>query len=128
MLAVVPTFDAVGVPPRDPVLVLNAAQEGLCAMENCSVRWRGSVVVGVKEYACPTVTLVAGDPEIVGRSRYTVAADAVSLYVVAATAKIKATTNVKRCDLRAGKSTLRMLCKPPGNVLITSKRPRFARE
>jgi hypothetical protein len=66
MPEVVPTFAAVGVPLSCPVALLKLAQEGWLVMEKVRVLPDGSVVVGVKEYAVPTVTLVAGEPEIVG--------------------------------------------------------------
>ena len=63
---VVPTSPATGVPLSCPLLVLKLAQEGLLVIEKVRVLPDGSVVVGVKEYAVPTVTLVFGEPEIVG--------------------------------------------------------------
>jgi hypothetical protein len=45
---------------------LKLAQAGLLAMEKVRLLPDGSVVVGVNEYAVPTVTLVSGEPEIVG--------------------------------------------------------------
>jgi hypothetical protein len=63
---VVPTSPAPGVPLSCPLLVLKLAQEGLLVIEKARVLPDGSVVVGVKEYAVPTVTLVPGEPEIVG--------------------------------------------------------------
>ena len=61
-----PTFAAAGAPLSRPLTVLKLAQEGLLAMENVRVLPEGSVAVGVNEYAVPAVTLVAGEPEIVG--------------------------------------------------------------
>ena len=63
---VVPTSPAPGVPLSCPLPVLKLAQEGLLMIEKVRVLPDGSVVVGVKEYAVPTVTLVFGEPEIVG--------------------------------------------------------------
>ena len=63
---VVPTSAAVGVPLSCPVAVLKLAQDGWLVIENVRAPPNGSVVVGVKEYAAPTVTLVFGEPEIVG--------------------------------------------------------------
>ena len=63
---VVPTSPATGVPLSCPLLVLKLAQEGLLVIEKMRVLPDGSVVVGVKEYAVPTITLVFGEPEIVG--------------------------------------------------------------
>ena len=61
-----PTSAAVGLPLSCPVAALKLAQAGLFAMENVRLLADGSVVVGVKEYDVPTVTLVPGEPEIVG--------------------------------------------------------------
>jgi len=63
---VVPTSAAVGVPLSCPVAVLKLVQGGWLVIENVRVLPDGTVVVGVKEYAMPTVTLVFGEPEIVG--------------------------------------------------------------
>jgi hypothetical protein len=68
---VVPTFALVGVPLSRPVVVLNVAQAGLFRMLNVSVSPSLSVAVGWKEYACPTATVVAGVPEILGRAAST---------------------------------------------------------
>jgi hypothetical protein len=54
------------VPLSCPVAVLKLAQAGLFAMENVKLFPEGSVVIGVNEYAVATVTLVSGEPEIVG--------------------------------------------------------------
>jgi len=54
------------VPLSRPVVVLKLAQEGLLTMENVRMLPDGSVAVGVNEYAVPAVTLVPGEPEIVG--------------------------------------------------------------
>jgi hypothetical protein len=54
------------VPLSCPFVVLKLAQAGLFAMENVKLFPDGSVVVGVNEYAVPTVMLVPGEPEIVG--------------------------------------------------------------
>jgi hypothetical protein len=66
MPEVVATSAAVGVPLNCPVAVLKLAHGGWLMIENVRVLADGSVVVGVKEYAVPTVTLVFGEPEIVG--------------------------------------------------------------
>src|SRR6185503_15238233 len=57
---------AVGVPASRPVAVLKVAQLGRFAIANVSVPPSGSLAVGVKAYAVPTVTVVAGVPEIAG--------------------------------------------------------------
>jgi hypothetical protein len=62
----VPTSVAAGVPLNCPVALLKPAQPGFPVMENVRLFPAGSLVVGVKEYAVPTVTLVPGVPEIVG--------------------------------------------------------------
>ena len=136
MRDVVPAFAVVGVPVSAPVLELKPAQAGLLEMKNRNVRLRGSVAVGVKEYACPTVAVVAGVPEIVGRRRRACEDQSVVLRVPATevslasaqtvTAKAKATTNVKRCDVRAIESNRCMCC--PGDVLITMRDLELARE
>jgi hypothetical protein len=66
MLEVVPTLAACGVPESCPVLVLKLAQAGGLATEKVRVLPLGSVVEGVKLYAEPAVTDVAGVPLIVG--------------------------------------------------------------
>ncbi len=60
------TSVAVGVPDNLPVLRSNVAQPGLFAMPKPSVWPSGSEAVGTNEYGWPTVTVVAGVPEIVG--------------------------------------------------------------
>ena len=66
MPEVVPASAAAGVPLSCPVALLKAAQLGLLLMEKVRVPPEGSLAVGVKEYAVPTVALVPGVPEIVG--------------------------------------------------------------
>src|SRR5687767_6917653 len=66
MLDVLPTLDEVGVPESRPVEVLNVAQLGRFWIENCSELPSGSLATGVKLYALPAVTLVAGVPVMVG--------------------------------------------------------------
>jgi len=66
MPEVVPTSAAVGVPLSCPLVVLKLAHEGWWLMEKVRELPDGSVVVGTKEYAVPTVTLVFGEPEMVG--------------------------------------------------------------
>jgi hypothetical protein len=61
-----PTFEALGVPDKRPVVVLNAAHDGLFAMLNVSALPFGSLAVGVNAYALPAVTERAGEPLIVG--------------------------------------------------------------
>jgi hypothetical protein len=66
MFANVPTFVDAGVPCSRPVVVLNVAQLGRFTMLNVSVPPSGSLAVGWNEYAVPAVTVVGGEPEIVG--------------------------------------------------------------
>jgi hypothetical protein len=66
MPASVPTLAAAGVPLSRPLPVLKPAQDGLLTMEKVRACPEGSVAVGVNEYAVPAVTLVPGEPEIVG--------------------------------------------------------------
>jgi hypothetical protein len=66
MFEYVPTCEAVGVPLKRPFDVLKVAQDGRFEMLNVSRSPLGSLAVGVNEYALPTRTDVAGDPEIVG--------------------------------------------------------------
>jgi hypothetical protein len=66
MFANVPTFALVGVPCNRPVVVLNVAHVGRFVMLNVSVPPSGSLAAGVNEYATPAVTVVGGEPEIVG--------------------------------------------------------------
>ena len=66
MLLVVPTLLAVGVPCSRPVVVLNVVQLGWFVMLKVSVPPSESLAVGVNEYAVPAVTVVGGEPEIVG--------------------------------------------------------------
>ena len=46
--------------------MLKIAHAGLFVIENVRLLADGSVVVGVKEYAFPAVTLVGGVPDMVG--------------------------------------------------------------
>ena len=55
-----------GVPESLPVVVLNVAHVGLFWMLYMSVSPSGSAPDGWKLYAEPAITLVAGEPEIVG--------------------------------------------------------------
>ena len=66
MPEVVPTAVVAGVPDSWPEAMLNVAQLGLFCTLKLRVLPLGSVVVGVKLYAVPAVTEVAGVPEIVG--------------------------------------------------------------
>ena len=66
MLAYAPTSAAAGVPDSSPVAVLKFAQEGSFCIENVRACPCGSVAVGLKLYAVPAVTAVAGVPLIVG--------------------------------------------------------------
>jgi hypothetical protein len=66
MLGKLPAFAVDGVPLSWPFVVLNVAQLGLFVIEKLSVPPRGLDAVGVKLYACPDRTEVAGAPEIVG--------------------------------------------------------------
>jgi hypothetical protein len=68
MLANVPTFAAAGVPWSRPVVELKVAQAGRLAMLKVSVPPSPSLAVGVNEYAVPTVAVVGGVPEMVGRA------------------------------------------------------------
>jgi hypothetical protein len=61
-----PVVPAGGVPDSRPVLVSNAAQLGLPAIENVNVLPSGSLAVGTNVYAVPASTLVIGTPEITG--------------------------------------------------------------
>jgi hypothetical protein len=54
------------VPESCPVLALKLAQPGLFVIEKLSVLPLGSVVVGVKLYAEPAVTVAGGLPLMVG--------------------------------------------------------------
>jgi hypothetical protein len=56
----------VGVPLNRPVELLNVAHAGLFAMANVSTSPLASLAVGVKLYAVPACTDVAGDPPITG--------------------------------------------------------------
>jgi hypothetical protein len=66
MLVYVPTLDVLGVPDNLPVNRSNEAQPGLWLMLKRSGSPFGSLADGVKLYALPGATEVAGDPEIVG--------------------------------------------------------------
>ena len=64
---VVPMWAAVGVPCKEPVVVLNVAHAGVVLMLNVSVVPAfGSLAVGVNEYGAPATTLVGGAPEMLG--------------------------------------------------------------
>ena len=62
----VPTSDAAGVPVSFPVLVLNAAHEGLPVMAKVSLLALASEALGWNVYASPTTAWVPGVPEMVG--------------------------------------------------------------
>src|SRR5688500_3896210 len=66
MFPEVPTSASVGVPVRRPVVVLNAAQDGMPSMRNVSVLPSGSDAVGWKRYAVPSVSEVSGVPLMFG--------------------------------------------------------------
>lgn len=66
MLESVPTSLLVGVPVSSPVKVLKLAHDGMFLMENVRVPPLGSETVGVKAYACCSLTVVIGVPEMVG--------------------------------------------------------------
>ena len=66
MLLNVPTLLEDGVPVRRPFAVLKLAQLGRFLIENPSEFPSRSLAVGLKEYAEPAFTLVAGVPVIVG--------------------------------------------------------------
>lgn len=74
----VPTSALAGEPLSCPVMAENVAQFGLFVMENVSVSPAGPLAVGVKIYALPAVTDVAGVPLIVSvaGSAFTVTANA----------------------------------------------------
>ncbi len=59
-----PASLAEGVPLKRPVAAAKAAHVGAFCIENVRVAPAASVVVGVKMYAVPTVTVVCGVPEI----------------------------------------------------------------
>ena len=66
MFVNVPTYELGGVPLKVPVDVLKLAQPGRFCTLKLRVMPAGPLAVGVKEYACPAVTCVAGVPLIVG--------------------------------------------------------------
>jgi hypothetical protein len=57
---------APGVPASLPVEVLNVAHDGLLRIENVSGLPSGSLAVGWKEYAVPTLAVLGGVPVMVG--------------------------------------------------------------
>jgi hypothetical protein len=59
-------LDAVGVPDSRPVVVLKLAHVGRFTMLKVSALPLASAAVGVNEYALPTATDVAGEPDMVG--------------------------------------------------------------
>jgi hypothetical protein len=65
MFEYVPTLPAEGLPESCPVLLLKVAHEGWLLIAKTRVRPDVALADGVNEKACPAVTLVAGDPEIV---------------------------------------------------------------
>lgn len=67
-------YAAVGVPFRLPFAVLKVAQDGLFEILKPSVSPSASVAVGVKLYALPACTEVAGVPLMVGARFVTVVA------------------------------------------------------
>lgn len=67
-LPYVPTLSAVGVPDRVPLVLSKLAHDGRLVIEKVSALPCGSDAVGVKLYACPTMALVAGVPEMTGVS------------------------------------------------------------
>ena len=66
MLPYVPALALCGVPCSCPFVRLKVAHAGRLLIMNVSSRPSGSLAVGVKEYALPAVTVVAGVPEITG--------------------------------------------------------------
>jgi hypothetical protein len=62
----VPTVAAAGVPCNRPVVVLNVAHGGRLVIEYVNALPSGSLAVGWNEYAVPTITEVAGVPEMTG--------------------------------------------------------------
>src|SRR5690606_37370290 len=66
MFECVPTCADPGVPCSRPVAPSNDAHDGRLAIENVRSSPSGSLAVGAKAYASPTVAAVAGVPEIVG--------------------------------------------------------------
>jgi hypothetical protein len=57
-----------GVPESCPVLLLKVAHDGLLLIAKTKVRRELVLADGVNEYGCPTVTLLADQPEIVTSS------------------------------------------------------------
>src|SRR5450631_3609816 len=66
MLVKLPTSAAAGVPESSPVTLLKFAHEGWFWTEKVRASPFGSLAVGVKLYAAPTLTDVAGVPLIAG--------------------------------------------------------------
>ena len=65
-LKVMPAKLLLGVPDKRPVVVLNAAQAGLLAIENVSAFPSGSEALGWNAYGWPAVTDVGGVPLMTG--------------------------------------------------------------
>src|SRR5579864_4669959 len=71
MFEKVPTLELEGVPLSAPVDVLKVAHAGKFWTLNVSFSPAGPLAVGVKEYAWPSLTCVAGVPLIVGGTALT---------------------------------------------------------